>query len=67
MKKVFGILLLAYVIDYQPAHAQFSPMPEGGPPLKTTYVQLAFGLLTDFFIDGDVHESGLLKSWRTIK
>jgi len=41
MKKVLGILLLACVIDCQPVRAQFSPTPEGGPPLKTTYVQLA--------------------------
>jgi pimeloyl-ACP methyl ester carboxylesterase len=41
MNKVLGILLLAFVTGHQAAHAQFSPTPEGGPPLKTTYVRLS--------------------------
>jgi pimeloyl-ACP methyl ester carboxylesterase len=41
MNKVLAILFLAFATGRQAAHAQFSPTPEGGPPLKQTYIRLS--------------------------
>ena len=41
MYKVFAIPIVVFAIGLESAPAQFSPTPEGGPPLKQTYIRLA--------------------------
>ena len=40
MKHVAGVLAFLLALALVPARAQMSPTPQGGPPLKTTYIRL---------------------------